>query len=51
MGNYFTLSTGNIIVKGECDFVIDEYTISVNRVCRGERKTYKGFHWKHEGEN
>jgi len=26
MGNYFTLSQGDIIVKGECDFVIDEYT-------------------------
>lgn len=26
MSNFFTLSTGDIIVKGECDFVIDEYT-------------------------
>ena len=25
-GNYFTLGQGDIIVKGECDFVIDEYT-------------------------
>lgn len=24
--------------------------ISVNRVCRGERKTYKGYVFKHEGE-
>lgn len=26
MDNYFTLGQGDIIVKGECDFVIDEYT-------------------------
>lgn len=26
MANYFTLAQGDIIVKGECDFVIDEYT-------------------------
>lgn len=26
MSNYFTLAQGDIIVKGECDFVIDEYT-------------------------
>lgn len=26
MENYFTLAQGDIIVKGECDFVIDEYT-------------------------
>ena len=25
--------------------------ISVNRVCRGERNTYKGYMWKHEGDN
>lgn len=25
--------------------------ISVNRVCRGERKSYKGYEWKHEGDN
>lgn len=24
--NYFTLAQGDILVKGECDFVIDEYT-------------------------
>ncbi len=26
MENYFTLAQGDIIVKGECEFVIDEYT-------------------------
>ena len=26
MNNYFTLAHGDIIVKGECDFEIDEYT-------------------------
>lgn len=26
MGNYFTLAQGDIIVKGECAFEIDEYT-------------------------
>lgn len=26
MDDYFTLAQGDIIVKGECDFVIDEYT-------------------------
>lgn len=26
MANYFTLGQGDIIVKGECDFEIDEYT-------------------------
>lgn len=26
MENYFTLAQGDIIVKGECDFEIDEYT-------------------------
>jgi len=25
--------------------------IQINRVCRGERKTYKGYAWKHEGDN
>lgn len=25
--------------------------LSVNRVCRGERNTYKGYKWKHEGES
>jgi len=26
MGDYFTLAQGDIIVKGECEFEIDEYT-------------------------
>lgn len=26
MGDYFTLAPGDIIVKGNCDFEIDEYT-------------------------
>ena len=38
-------ATGNELEK-------DGYRqISVNRVCRGERNTYKGYKWKHEGEN
>lgn len=32
MDDYFTLAPGDIIVKGECNFVIDEYT-------RGSRST------------
>lgn len=53
---------GAILKLDDSGNVIERYTdvrkleadgfrqISVNRVCRGERKTYKGFHWKHEGE-
>lgn len=26
MGDYFTIAPGDIIVKGDCDFVINEYT-------------------------
>lgn len=38
-------ATGNELEK-------DGYRqISVNRVCRGERKSYKGYMWKHEGES
>ena len=32
LSDYFTLAQGDILVKGECDFVIDEYT-------KGKRST------------
>lgn len=53
---------GAILKLDDAGNVIERYTdvrkleadgyrqISVNRVCRGERNTYKGFHWRHEGE-
>jgi hypothetical protein len=45
---------GNVIKRYErsLDLKADGYSqISVNRVCRGERKSYKGYEWKHEGDN
>lgn len=45
---------GNVIKRYETSLQLREdgyRQISVNRVCRGERKTYKGYAWKHEGEN
>lgn len=42
---------GNILKRYERskDLINDGYRqISVNRCCRGERKSYKGFTWKHE---
>ena len=51
---------GAILKLDDSGNVVERYTdvrkleadgyrqISVNRVCRGERKTYKGFSWKHE---
>ena len=44
---------GNVLKRYESSFQLKEdgyNQIPVNRVCRGERKTYKGFQWKHEGE-
>lgn len=45
---------GNVIKRYErsLDLKADGYNqISVNRVCRGERNTYKGYKWMHEGES
>ena len=44
---------GNVVKRYETPLQLkqDGYNqIPINRVCRGERKTYKGFHWRHEGE-
>lgn len=45
--------SGNVVKRYETpqELKADGYNqIQVNRVCRGERKTYKGYTWKHEGE-
>lgn len=45
---------GNLIKRYDKaqDLEEDGYSqISVNRVCRGERKSYKGYIWKHESED
>ena len=45
---------GNVIKRYETSLQLKEdgyNQISVNRACRGERKTYKGYMWKHEGDN
>lgn len=42
MGNYFTLGQGDIIIKGEIDFIIDEYT-------KGRRSTDLLSRYKSKG--